>query len=130
VWNVISDWLDHPATLWGIDQSSYSGLSNRVAIGNEDGSSLYLVHVERLQLLIGRKAPEYPDSKRGVRGEFSYRGAIYRMDVTDPRIETAYLARPDGRYILDAPVLCVSLGDPYQGYFYKLIATVLHDGRF
>lgn len=57
---------------WG--QGSYAGLNNRVAIGQEDGTSLYLVSVERLRLLVGRKAPEYPDSKRAVRGEFVYRG--------------------------------------------------------
>jgi hypothetical protein len=28
------------------------------------------------------------------------------------------------------PVLCISLGDPYQGDFYKLIAAVLYKERF
>lgn len=63
-WKNISGWLDQPQTLWGTGQGSYSGLNNRVAIGHEDGSSLYLIAVERLRLLVGRKAPEYPDSKR------------------------------------------------------------------
>jgi hypothetical protein len=36
---------------------------------------LHLVAVERLRLLVGSKIPpEYPNSKRVVRGEFSYRG--------------------------------------------------------
>lgn len=129
-WKDISGWLDQPATLWGTGHGSYAGLNNRVAIGREDGSSLYLVQVERLQLLVGHKAPEYPDSKRGVRGEFSYRGATYRMDVTDPSIERKYLGQADGQYDIAKPVLCVSLGDPYQGYFYKLVAGVLHAERF
>ena len=129
-WKDISVWLDQPATLWGTGQSSYTGLNNRVAIEHEDGSSLYLIAVDHLRLMIGRKAPEYPDSKRGVRGEFSYRGTTYRMDVTDPAIERKYLGQSDGQYDIAKPVLCVSLGDSYQGYFYKLIAGVLHAERF
>lgn len=128
-WNDIGNWLDKPTTLWGTGQGSYSGLSNRVAIGKEDGSSLFLISTERLRLLVGRKAPEYPDSKRGVRGEFTYRGETYRMDVTDPVIERKYFSQADGQYEIHNPVLCVSLGDPYQGYFYKLIAGVLHAER-
>ncbi|MFO1429168.1 MAG: hypothetical protein U1F76_03355 [Candidatus Competibacteraceae bacterium] len=124
-WENIHDWIDKPNTLWNLGQGSYSGLNNRVAIGQENGTSLYLISVERLNLLVGRKAPEYPDSKRAVRGEFVYRGTNYRMDVTDPVIERNYLFRADGQYDILRPVLCISLGDLYEGYFYKLIAAVL-----
>jgi hypothetical protein len=116
--------------LWGSGQSSHAGLNNRVAVGQEDGTSLYLVSAERLRLLVGRKAPEYPDSKRAVRGEFVYKRATYRMDVTDPAVERSLLARDDGQYDISYPVLCISLGDPFQGYFYKLIAAVLSSERF
>ncbi len=128
-WKDISGWLDHPDTLWGTGESSYAGLNNRVAIGREDGSSLYLISVENIRLLVGRKAPEYPDSKRAVRGEFSYQGFTYRMDVTDPIIERKYLKLVDGQYDIANSVLCVSLGDSYQGYFYKLVAGVLYSER-
>lgn len=128
-WKDISGWLDQPNTLWGTGQGSYAGLNNRVAIGQENGSSLYLIAVERLKLLVGRKAPEYPDSKRGVRGEFSYRGTAYRMDVTDPAIERKYLGQADGQYDIVRPFLCVSLSDPFQGHFYKIIAAVLYAGQ-
>lgn len=135
-WKDISRWLDSPKTLWDIGGGSYSGLNNRVSVGQENGISLYLVAVDRLLLLVGRKAPEYPDSKRGVRGEFVYCGATYRMDVTDPVIERNFLNREDGQYEILHPVLCVSLGDPHQAagstqsYFYKLIAAVLYQERF
>lgn len=75
-------------------------------------------------------APEYPDSRRAVRGEFAYRGATYRMDVTDPVVEQSYLKQADGQYDIPHPVLCVSLSDLYEGYFYKLIAAVLYSERF
>lgn len=129
-WKDISGWLDYPNTLWDTGQSSYAGLNNRVSIGQEDGSSLYLVPVERVRLLVGRKAPEYPDSKRAVSSKFTYRGTTYRMDVTDPAIEQMYLSQADGQYDISKPVLCISLGDAYQGYFYKLVAAVLYAERF
>lgn len=62
-------------------------------------------------------------------GKFTYRGTTYRMDVTDPAIERMYLSQADGHYDIAKPVLCVSLGDPYQGYFYKLVAAVLYAER-
>jgi hypothetical protein len=135
-WNNIHQFIDNPANLWGLGEGSYAGINNRVAVGQENGTSLYLVSVPRLTLLVGRKAPEYPDSKRAVRGEFMYRNQTYRMDVTDPVIEQDYLNRADGSYNVEQPVLCVSLGDPYQAsgatqsYYYKLIAAVLYQERF
>ncbi len=135
-WTDIRKFLDNPATLWGFGDGSYAGLNNRVAVGQENGVSLCLISIPRLTLLVGRKAREYPDSKRAVRGEFEYRNQRYRMDVTDPVIEQDYLNRVDGSYNIEQPVLCVSLGDPYQAagatqsYYYKLIAAVLYPERF
>ena len=116
-------------------EGSYAGLNNRIAVGQENGASLYLVAVERMQLIVGPKAPQY-SAKRSVQGEFAYSGTTYRLDVTDPVIERNYLAQADGHYEIMQPVLCVSLGDPHQatgvtqGYFYKLIAAVLYRERF
>lgn len=122
--------IDNPKIIWGIGQSSYSGLNNRVAIGQADGISLYLIFVDCLELIVGRKAPEYSDSKRAVRADFEYRNNRYRIDVTDPVIEKNYLSKGDGKYEIMQPLLCISLGDPYEGYYYKLIAAVLWEERF
>jgi len=129
-WSKINDWLDNPESLWELGNGSFAGLNNRIEIGRGNGTSLYLITVPKIRLLVGAKAPEYPDSKRAVRGEFSYGAANYRMDITDPFIEHHYLGRPDGRYEIGEPVLCVSLGDDYQGHYYKLVAGILYEGRF
>ena len=104
-------------------------MNNRVAVGRENGASLYLIRVPCLRLRVGAKAPGQFDSKRIVRGEFNYHGTVYRLGVTDPVIEIKYLSGQDGRYEIPQAVLCVSLGDPFQGYFYKLIASVLYEER-
>jgi len=124
----IDAWLDNPASLWDPGFSGYAFTNNRVPDTFISEASLYLVKVPSLTLVVGAKSGDYP--KRIVRGEFTHEQLPYCLAVTDPQIEAEYLARPDGRYTLDEPVLAVSLGDPYQGYFYKLIAAVLHDRRF
>lgn len=134
-WGQIQAWLDYPLTLWGVGKGSVAGLNNRVPVGYENGVSLYLVAIERLQIIVCPKDPQY-SAKRSVQGEFVYRGATYRFAVTDPIIERNYLAQTDGHYEIMQPILCVSLGDPYQAtrstqtYFYKLIAAVLYRERF
>lgn len=129
-WEDIQIFIDTPPSLWSLGHGSYTGLNNRVALGRENGISLHLISVERISLLVGKKAPEYPDSKRAVRGEFVYNGSTYRMDITDPAIEQNYLSQADGRYEVSNPILCISLGDLYDGYFYKLIAGVLYQEMF
>ncbi len=127
-WRDIRSWLDSPSSLWSVGDGSFAYLNNRVSIGQEEGTSIYLLQVDLLRLLVGPKASEYP--KRIVRGEFSYQGDDYRMAVTDPVIERQYLKEANGQYEIRDPVLCISLSDAYEDYYYKLIASVLHFGRF
>jgi hypothetical protein len=128
LWQKVPNWLDKPQSLWGTGHSSYEFLNNRVPDTTIVTESLSLIQVDELQIIVGSKSSEYP--KRIVRGEFQYQCQKYKMAVTDPVIESQYLAGNDGRHVIDRPVLCVSLGDPYQGFYYKLIAAVLYQGRF
>ncbi|KKR03547.1 MAG: hypothetical protein UT30_C0026G0007 [Candidatus Uhrbacteria bacterium GW2011_GWF2_39_13] len=128
--NNVLPWIDTPRTLWSIGQSSYSGENDRIPVGEEDGTSLLLITIDKLNIHVGRKTLDYPDSKRAVLGDFEYHKHNYRIGITDPFIEQKYLAMPDGQYEIGKPLLCVSLGDVYKGYYYKLIAAVLYPGRF
>jgi hypothetical protein len=114
--------------LWGTGASSYEFVNNRVVETAIVTESLYLIHVDEVRILVGPKSAEYP--KRIVRGEFKYNQHQYRMSITDPVIEDQYLATKDGCYTVPRPTLCVSLGDAFQGFYYKLIAAVLHESRF
>lgn len=127
-WGDLGQLLDQPASLWSNGESSYAFLNNRVPDSYAGGRSLYLVAVESLELLVGPKSNQYP--KRIVRGQFTYQGVPYRMSVTDPAIERHFFERRDGSYVIQSPHLCISLGDPFQGYLYKLIASVLFEDRF
>ena len=124
----IDAWLDTPTSLWDVGYSGYAFTNNRVPDTVASAASLYLIRVPSLTLVVGAKSSDYP--KRIVRGEFTHGRWPYCLAVTDPQVDAAYLAQPDGWYTLLQPVLAVSLGDPFQGFFYKLIAAVLYDGRF
>lgn len=127
-WSALSAWLDTPATLWVGGGSSYGFLNNRVAEGHQDGRSLYLIAVDQLQVMVGPKSADVP--RRCLRGDFVYAGVSYQIAITDPVIERRYLADVDGRHTIDNAVLCISLEDLFQGYYYKTIAAVLDAERF
>lgn len=60
-----------------------------------------------------------------VQGRFSSDGTGYWLWVTDPIVERQYLAKSDGDYPVGETYLTISIGEPYQDYCYKLIATVI-----
>jgi hypothetical protein len=70
---------------------------------------------------------------RQTRCSFSVGGAHYNLSVTDLKIEAALSALPVGVYPRDAAgipamarvLLTISLGEPFNGDCYKLVAAVL-----
>jgi hypothetical protein len=114
------------APLWDNSSSSYNGLNDRVeeTLAKELDSSLRLIEVADLKIVVAIEGAEFGNGKRKVRGDFTYGGAQYWLAVTDPETERKYLAGPDGEFEVGNAILCVSLGELYGGYAYKLIAGV------
>jgi hypothetical protein len=117
------------APLWENSSSSTYGLNDRVeeAAANQRGRSLRLVEVKDLNIVVAIEGAEFGNAKRKVRGHFTLNGAPYWLSVTDPVVERQYLAGNDGKFEVGHAILCVSLGEPYGGYAYKLIAGVFVD---
>jgi hypothetical protein len=67
------------------------------------------------------------DGRNKVRARFAYRDTPYLLSVTDPGIERMYLMKEQGEYPLITRdlYLTVSLGEPFNGYCYKLVAAVI-----
>jgi len=63
--------------------------------------------------------------KKKLRGYFTYSGHDYAMMVTDPIFESQYLSQPEGTFPIGRALICVSLGEPYRGHAYKLIAGIV-----
>ncbi len=60
-----------------------------------------------------------------MQGHFEHLGTQYGLWATDPLIERTYLAKQDGTYRLGESYLTVSLGEPHDGYCYKLVAAII-----
>jgi hypothetical protein len=112
--------------LWNNDSSSSNGLHDRVsdAVAAQFHDSLLLINVANLTISITVEGAAFNNAKRRVRGSFVFNNMQYILSITDPVVEREYLRRPDGEYVAGPAMLCISLGDSWQGYAYKLIAGV------
>lgn len=126
-WDDLPPLADPAGQLWVNGDSTYNGMHDRIALEQATGllSSLRLVHVDRLTLSVFKPGEAFGDPKRRVQGRFTHAGVDYRLWVTDPIYERAYLARQDGDYGIGESFVVVSLGEPHKGYCYKLIAAIL-----
>lgn len=114
--------------LWGTNHgSSYHGINDRLleTAASAHGSSLRLVRVNDLQIRVFAESAAFNDDTRKVRGYFTHEGQCYALRITDPDIEAFYLAGESGMHSLGNAMLCISLGEPKDGYAYKLIAGVI-----
>ncbi|MBM3494103.1 MAG: hypothetical protein FJX72_07260 [Armatimonadetes bacterium] len=121
-WKDLRELTDAAEPLW-IDTDGETGCpSDRVRVSEGSGvpNSLRLIYLERLTLYV---AVEY--SKLKTRGILEHAGARYSLVVTDPRYESAYQRQGEGRYEVGESFVTVSLGEPFKGDCYKLIAAII-----
>ena len=112
--------------LWGTTHfASGSGVNDRIVehTAPSFGYSLRLIHVTDLEIRVSVENPSFTN-KKTVRGYFTYFGIKYALGITDPVIRLAYISRAEATYPVGPVTLCVSLGEPFNGYAYKLIAGV------
>ena len=120
--------LEDPAgPLWIDGFDTYKGRNDTIpiaAIGTV-ADSLRLIRVDRLELVVCRPGEAFGNNKRRVQGRFRYSGTTYALWITDPRYERSYLAKLNGIYQLGECYLTITLGEPFRGLCYKLIAAVI-----
>lgn len=126
-WRGLLSLEQRPSSLWINGSSTYHGNDDRIPI-EEAGAlsdSLKLIRVTDLALHVHVPGAMFGDQKRALRARFSHKGNEYILRVTDPEYEQEYFAKPDGVYELGESFLTVSLGEPYGGYVYKLVAAII-----
>ncbi|HNZ32371.1 MAG TPA: RecQ family ATP-dependent DNA helicase [Smithellaceae bacterium] len=122
--------LDSPSSLWLEGFSSTSGLNDRIPeeiVVENNTPSLYLIHPDDFTVLV----TDDLHGRKKVNARFSYRGMPYLLSVTDMMIEREYLMRPQDEYPLENKniYLTISLGEPFNGFCYKLVAAVMMQNR-
>lgn len=83
-------------------------------------ASLFLIYVQQIEIHV-----DTYDNKRKVRASFRYNNHKYNFSITDPKAESYFLEKQDGKYPMYDLYLCVSIGEPLDGYCYKLVASVI-----
>ena len=118
---------DPVKALWLDGHGTYHGQNDKIPLelAVSVKSSLRLIHVDKLQLRVFKPGEAFGNSKRRVQGFFRHANNSYRLWVTDPTFERKYLAKLDGNYLVDECFLTVSLGEPFGGAVYKLIAAIM-----
>lgn len=130
-------WFDLPAladpagSLWIDGYHTYKGRNDKIPLeaAGSLANSLGLIHVDEIQLVVGKPGEAFGNNKRRVQGRFEHAANEYALWVTDPVWERSYLARLDGTYELGECYLTISLGEPHKGACHKLIAAIIASDR-
>jgi hypothetical protein len=127
-WHELQPAVEDPAgPLWLNGFSSCHGHNDRVpeALAAGLARSLYLVRPAQLRLVVGAEGNRFGPPRRRVRARFHLCAHTYCFAVTDPWTEFEYLIKEDGETAVEEALLCISLSELYNGYAYKLAATVI-----
>jgi hypothetical protein len=114
--------------LWLNGHNTYNGLNDYVPVEavDETSGSLKLIALKDCRLRVYSPGSAFGNPERRVQAIFAYRGTDYCLWVTDPVVESEYLARDDGVYTIGRSVLTVSLAEPHDdGRCYKVVAAVI-----
>lgn len=129
--NVLIDPYD--ANFWMPAESTRHGLNDKIPEHVAAGitSSLKLITAANIKFIVhveegfGGSQP-----RRRVRAEFNYYNQTYRLSLTDPEIGEHYLRQADGVYPVGNANLCISLVEPWNGYVFRVVASVITPDRF
>ena len=124
-WSALPRLADHDETLWINGHSSAKGVNDRVPddLAATLENSLRLIRVDRLDVSISYDSEKDSHQSRGV---FRHNGLMYSLRITDPASERTAEELGAGVVRVDAErFLTVSLGEPFEGFAYKLIAAII-----
>ena len=138
-WSKITTWskeeaqnlIERPKNLWLEPGVKQDRVTPQYQLSQKEHQSLYLIQPVNFRFLVEVNTWEGVDKKR-VRGVFSYNEQNYNFSMTDPLVSQKYFSDfsnvPNGFVELersDSVLICVSLTPEFNGYHYKIVATVI-----
>lgn len=118
---------------WVQAESTYHGVNDKISeqVAAGINSSLKLIAATNLKIRVQvEEGFEGRPSRRRVRAEFDYHNQTYRLSLTDPEIGEHYLKLADGVYPIGNATLCISLVEPWNGYVFRVVASIITPDRF
>lgn len=111
----IDKYLDKPSTLWIYEQSRSDRVSSKYI--KNITQSLYLLKIDKIKIYWKDRSQYLQKPQR--RGIFNYNGTVYDLSLTDPNYSTFEEQTLENQFV------CISLGEEFNGYFYKIIASII-----
>ncbi|WP_236594735.1 dual OB domain-containing protein [Saccharothrix sp. 6-C] len=126
-WRELQILEQQPTSLWINGHQTSAGVNDRVPIELEDEvvDSLKLIRVESATIEVKAAFWTAKDQEPTVRARFRHAGSEYALRVTDPVYQDKFRSDGIGKYRLGECFLTVSLGEPFNGHFYKLVAAIV-----
>ena len=125
-WHDLTQLADPGAPLWTNGYNSRGGANDQAPedITAAHDTSLRLVLVGDLTVTVSE--PSRPSANYPIlRGRFTHCNETYCFRITDPVSESGSVDLPYGEYPVGERYLTVSLGEPFEGHAYKLIAAII-----
>jgi hypothetical protein len=108
--------------LWLIGDSTSNGLNDRFQVqqAKPGHGSLRFIKVHDLRVHVGHEFDKWK-----TRASFTAFGRAYRLTVTDLTYDPAQVGQRKQNWKIGPAYLTVSLGQAWNGYYYKLVAAIL-----
>lgn len=126
-WNDLNLLADPIGDLWSTGSSTYNGQNDRISLAEANAlqSSLRLIALQNLTISVFAPGEAFGDAKRRVQARFSHNHKNYKLWITDPKYERHYLQMANGNYMVGPRYITISIGEPHEGYCYKLVAAII-----
>lgn len=111
-------------SLWLNGYGSTNGINDQIPYEQAKRlpDSLKLIEPDAISIVVAR---EGIFGRRAARAHFLLNGKNYVLKVTDPMASQHYCGLGNGRHVVASARLCVSLGEPFKGICYKLVAGIV-----
>lgn len=123
----LTRYVDTPATIWGVGESSGEGVNDRVPEDQARRFDHTLLFIFLKRIVIWQKQASWNDSTK-LRLNFIHKQNKYSIAITDPLVLEKYNSRlnsNESAQLTDC-YITMSLGLPFHGNCYKLAASIIH----